>query len=147
MIRLADKWDIPQILDLLRLYRDEGIIHGVENITEEETPRRILTTILAGGGLAIVYEKDKQIVGMLLALKTPLLWDFNKFIMNEIAYFVRQEYRHSTVGYRLLKKYTDTCDDMVNNGDITRYTITQLEGQDLPYHKFGFVPIEHTWSS
>ena len=146
-IRLADKFDIPQIFEMLRHYRDAGIVSGVNEITNEETPMRIMTHILAGAGLAIVSEKDKKLTGMLLALKTPLLWDMSKFVMSEIAYWVEPNDRNTTTGYRLINEYTDICNVMVKTKQITRYTITQLEGQSLNYCRFGFKPIETTWSS
>jgi GNAT superfamily N-acetyltransferase len=84
--------------------------------------------------------------GMLLAVRTPYLWDNNRFVMNEIAYWVEPEYRGGTVGYRLLKEYINQCDDLKDQGKITNYTISQMEGQELNYSRFGFRPTEHTWS-
>jgi N-acetylglutamate synthase-like GNAT family acetyltransferase len=147
MIRTANRFDVPQILDMLRHYRDAGIVAGVKDVINEETPLKIMTHILAGGGLALVSEKDNKLTGMLLALKTPLLWDMEKFVMNEIAYWVEPHDRGTTSGYRLIQEYTELCDVMVDMKQITRYTITQLEGQSLDYGRFGFKPIEHTWSS
>lgn len=147
MIRTANKFDIPQILDMLRHYRDAGIIAGVSDVVNEETPIKIMTHILAGGGIALVSEKNNKLTGMLLALKTPLLWDMQKFVMNEIAYWVEPEDRGTTTGYRLISEYTELCDVMVDMKQITRYTITQLEGQSFDYGRFGLKPIEHTWSS
>ncbi len=147
MIRNANKFDIPQILDMLRNYRDAGIVIGVDDVTSEETPIKIMTHILAGGGMALVSEKKNKLTGMLLALKTPLLWDMSKFVMNEIAYWVESNDRNTTTGYRLISEYTELCDVMIDMKQITRYTITQLEGQSLDYGRFGLKPIEHTWSS
>lgn len=147
MIRKANKFDIPQIFDMLRHYRDAGIVAGVEDVVDEDTPLRIMTHILAGAGMAYVSEKEGKLTGMLLAVKTPLLWDMNKFVMNEIAYWVEPSDRNTSTGYRLIKQYTDECEKMKEQKQITRFTITQLEGQSLDYGRFGLRPIEHTWSS
>jgi hypothetical protein len=126
-------------------YHDSGSIKGLD-IKSEETAMRILTTILVGGGMALVSEKDNKLTGMLLAVKSPFLWDQSHYIMNEIAYWVEPEHRGSTAGYRLLKEYVKCCEDMRNQDKISNYTMSQMEGQSLDYTRFGMRPIEHTWS-
>ena len=83
---------------------------------------------------------------MLLAICNPYLWDNTKLVMNEIAYWVELDYRHTTVGYRLLKEYCKLCEEMKLEERIHFFTMSQMEGQELNYERFGFRPIEHTWS-
>lgn len=144
-IRKANKYDLPQLKQMLWNYHDSGNIKGLD-ITSEETGLRILSMILAGGGVAFVSEKDNTLTGMLLAVRTPFLWDNSKLIMNEIAYWVEPEHRGSSAGYRLLKEYVEFCDELKDLNRISNYTISQMEGQELNYSRFGFKPIEHTWS-
>ena len=143
-VRLANKFDLPKLKQMLWNYHDSGSVKV--NVTSEETGLRILTHILVGGGLALVSEKNDEITGMLLAVKSPFLWDYNQFVMNEIAYWVEPEHRNGTAGYRLLKEYVELCDTMLEEGKISNYTMSQMEGQSLDYSKFGFKPVEHTWS-
>lgn len=144
-IRLANKFDIPKLADMLRHYRDSGSIKGL-NVESEETGLKILTMIIVGLGVALISEKDDKPTGMLLAIKTPYMWDQNKLIMNEIAYWVEEEYRGSTAGYRLLSKYVEYCDELIDNKTIVNYTMSQMAGQTLDYSKFGLKPVETTWS-
>ena len=144
-IRKANKFDLPQLKQMLWNYHDSGNIKGLD-ITSEETGLRILSMILVGGGIALVSEKDNVLTGMLLAVRSPFLWDNTKTIMTEIAYWVEPEYRGSTAGYRLLKEYVEYCDELKDLNKISNYTISQMEGQELNYSRFGFKPIEHTWS-
>jgi predicted acetyltransferase len=130
---------------MLRHYRDSGTIKGL-TVENEETGMKILTAIIVGLGVAFVSEKDKKLTGMLLAIKSPFMWDANKLIMSEIAYWVETEYRGSTAGYRLLAKYVEHCDELKDNGVIVNYTMSQMEGQELDYSRFGLKPIETTWS-
>ena len=67
--------------------------------------------------------------------------------MNEIAYWVEEEHRGGTAGYRLIKEYVDECEQLKDEAIIAKYTISQMEGQTLNYSRFGFKPIEHTWST
>ena len=144
-IRLANKFDIPQLAEMLRHYRDSGAIKGL-SVESEETALKILTAIIVGLGVAFVSEKDSKLTGMLLAIKTPFMWDQNKLLMNEIAYWVEPEYRGSTAGYRLLAKYVEHCDELMDNKTIVNYTMSQMAGQNLDYSKFGLKPAETTWS-
>lgn len=144
-IRQANKFDLPQLLQMLWNYHDSGSIKGL-SVDDEETAKKILTVILVGGGLALVSEKDNKLTGMLLAVKSPFLWDHKKLIMNEIAYWVEPEHRGSTAGYRLLKEYVEHCDSLKDDGKIHNYTMSQLSGQNLDYSRFGFRPVEQTWS-
>lgn len=148
-IRSATKFDVPQIFDLLRHYRDAGTVSGIagiEEITSDETPAKIMSYILAGAGIALVAEVNGHIGGMLLAVKSPQLWDHTKYVMQEICLWVDQEHRGTTAGYRLISEYVQACDELVDEGHITNYTISQMNGQTLKYERFGFKPTETLWS-
>lgn len=144
-IRLANKFDIPQLAEMLRHYRDSGSIKGLK-VENEETGMKILTAIIVGMGVAIVSEKDNKLTGMLLAIKTPFMWDNTKLVMSEIAYWVEPEHRGSTAGYRLISKYVEIADDLLASGTIMNYTLSQMAEQKLDYSRFGLKPIETTWS-
>ena len=144
-IRLATRSDLPQLKQMLWNYHDSGSIEGL-TIDDEKTGLTMLTVMLIGGGLPLVSEKDNKLTGMLLAVKTPFLWDHSKLIMNEIAYWVEPEHRGSTAGYRLLKEYVERCDELKDQGKIYNYTMSQLSGQNLDYSRFGLRPVEQTWS-
>ena len=145
-IRQATKYDAKQIINMLWNYHDSGSIEGL-SVPDENTAIKILTMIIAGAGVALVAEKDQGLVGMLLAFKAPFLWDNSKYTMNEIAYWVEPEHRGGTAGYRLLAEYVNYCDEQVNEGHIISYTMSQLNGQQLNYSRFGLKPIETTWSN
>lgn len=145
MIRIANKFDIPKIIDMLWNYHDHGNIPNLE-IENDETAKKILAGIIAGAGIALVDEQNGELTGMLIAICNPYLWDNSKLVMNEIAYWVELDYRHTSIGYRLLKKYIELCEEMKLEGRIHFFTISQMEGQELNYDRFGFRPIEHTWS-
>jgi L-amino acid N-acyltransferase YncA len=145
-IRHATKFDAEQIIEMLWHYHDSGTIEGLE-VPNESTALKILTMILAGAGIALVAEKNQKLVGMLLAFKAPFLWDNSKYTMNEIAYWVEPEHRGGTAGYRLLAQYIEYCDNQLDEGHISNYTMSQMNGQDLNYSRFGLKPIETVWSN
>ena len=144
-IRLANQWDTPRIKEMLWDYHDNLQMRGLK-ITQEESGERVIATILAGGGMALLSEKDNYVTGMLLALTVPFIWDQTQLVMSEIALWVDPEYRRGRAGYMLLKEYTDRCEDLRQQGRLVNYTISQMEGQNFDYSRFGYKPIEHTWS-
>lgn len=145
MIRQANKFDIPRIIEMLWNYHDHGNLPNME-ISSDESAKKILTTIIAGAGIALVSEKNNELTGMLLAICTPYMWDHSRLVMTEIAYWVEEEHRGTSAGYRLMKEYLRLCDEMKLSGRIQFCTMSQMEGQELNYSRFGFKPIEHTWS-
>ena len=145
MIRLATKFDMPRLIEMLWDYHDSGNLPSME-ISDDSTAKKILTRILVGGGIALVSEKDGHLNGMLLALLVPYLWDDSALVVSEIAYWVDAEQRGGSAGYRLLKEYTTRCNDMVEQKKIKTFTVSHMEGQQLNYARFGFKPVEHTWS-
>lgn len=145
MIKQMNKFDIPRVIEMLWNYHDSGSIPGLE-INDDKSATQVLTVIIAGGGIGLLAEKDDELIGMLLALCVPYMWDKSKLVMTEIAYWVEPEHRGSTAGYRLLKEYLKICDEMKEQGRIHFCTMSQMEGQELNYSKFGLRPVEHTWS-
>lgn len=145
MIRLANKFDIPKIVEMLWNYQRSGFFN-IE-VTNEESGRRLLTHILVGGGLALISEKNDNVTGMLLAVKAPFVWDNSQFVMSEVAYWVEVEHRNGTDGYRLLKEYVKRCEELKNEKQIKYFTMSQMYGQNLNYERFGLRPIETTWSN
>lgn len=140
-----NKFDIPRVIEMLWNYHDSGSIPGLE-INDDKSATQVLTVIIAGGGIGLLAEKNDELIGMLLALCVPYMWDKSKLVMTEIAYWVEPEHRGSTAGYRLLKEYLKMCDKMKEQGRIHFCTMSQMEGQELNYSKFGLRPVEHTWS-
>lgn len=146
MIRTATKFDIPYIVEMLRHYRDVTPWDILKECDNEEYIVKLLTQIFAGMGVIFLAEKDNKIIGMLIAAKTPNIWDPNLYIMNELAYWVEPEHRGSTAGYRLIKQYTKYCDEMKQHNKIKGYTISKMSNSpDLDYSKFGFNKLEEMW--
>jgi GNAT superfamily N-acetyltransferase len=147
-IRTADKFDQTQIFEMLRHFRDAGsfnIVDGAEQIDSEETPKKIMSYILAGAGIALVAEIDGKIGGVLLAVKSPQMWDHTKYIMQEIVYWVEPMHRGGTAGFRLLNAYVEACDELMSDKRITNYTMSQMHGTTLKYDRFGFKKLEEVW--
>lgn len=146
IVRKADRWDIEDIIEMLRHYRSCTPWARLADCDNEPYVRNLLTHIFAGAGVIFVSEQDKELTGMLIALKNNNVWDPDLWMMNELCYWVEPERRGSTAGYRLLKSYVDYCEELKSNGSIESYTVTKMvNSPDLNYDKFGFTKLEEMW--
>lgn len=145
-IRHANKFDFPQIAEMLRRFRMHGPTNISNSFDNETHVATVYAHIMAGRGLALVAEKDNKLVGMLIGMIDSIIWDPDTRILREIVYWVDEEYRGSTAGYRLLSQYVKEADEMVDNGRITAYTMVKMTNSpDLKFEKFGFTKTEEVW--
>ena len=145
-IRLANKWDTIDIIDMLKNYRSQTTWARLAKCDNELYIRTMLTHILAGAGCIFVAENKDGIVGMLVAIKNNSAWDPDLWLMQELCYWVEPEHRGTTAGYRLIKQYVEHCEQLKADGKIEAYTISKMvNSPDLNYSKFGFNKQEETW--
>ena len=145
-IRNANKFDLPGIIDMLHRYKKQGPTSFTNTFNNEDQVATIYAHIMAGRGLALVAEKDGELAGLLIAMIDPIIWDPDTRIMRELAYWVDEEYRGSTAGYRLIAEYVKQADQMVEDGRISAYVIAKMANSpDLKYDKFGFTKVEEVW--
>jgi GNAT superfamily N-acetyltransferase len=66
--------------------------------------------------------------------------------MYELAWYVKPEYRNTTIGYRLLKEYIDYGKQLKEQGRIKLFTIAKMvTSPNIKYDKFGFNKLDETW--
>ena len=146
MIRQANKFDVPQIVEMLKEYRDAAPLEILKQANDQEYIERFLLDLIVGSGFILVAEKEDKLIGMLIAGIVPNLWNPKISQCSEIAYWVKPECRGSTAGYRLIKEYTKECDKLFKSGRIQMITISKMiNSPDLKYQKFGFEKLEETW--
>mgnify|MGYP003654501975 CR=1 FL=1 len=142
MIRQATKQDKPQIIEMMKLFKDESNIEHYQKLDNEPYWNRLLDTILAGAG--IIYIEDG--VGLIMAIITPTIWCDKTLYMQELAWYVIPEKRNTSVGYRLLKKYVDYGNELKAKGRIAMFVIAKLPtSPDIKYWKFGFKKTDESW--
>ena len=98
--------------------------------------------ILAGQG--IIYIEDG--IGLIIGIVMPTIWCDKTLVLNELAWYVKPEFRHTTVGYRLLKAYVDYGKQLKEEGRIKMFTITKMvTSPDIKYGRFGFSKLDENW--
>ena len=142
MIRKATKYDKPQIIEMMKAFREESNIEQYKHLDNLTYWNKLLDTILAGQG--VIFIKDGK--GLIMALITHTAWCDRTFQMYELAWYVKPEFRNTTVGYRLLKQYIDYGKQLKEQGRIKLFTIAKMvTSPDIKYDKFGFKKLDETW--
>lgn len=143
----ANKFHAPIIIEMLKEYRNETPLKLFESINDEAYINKLLAHIFAGRGLILLAYKDETPVGMLASFIDQSIWDPSLCILKELAYWVKPEYRGTSAGYRLLSKYNQSAELLLDQGRIKQWTISKMvNSPDLDYDKFGFRKIEETYS-
>ena len=142
MIRKATKYDKTQIIEMLKMFRDEAEVDYVKQLKDETYINILLDTILAGAGVVFIEENK----GFIMALITHTAWDNKTYQMYELAWYVKPEHRNTTIGYRLLKEYVDYGKQLKEQGRIKLFTIAKMvTSPDIKYDRFGFKKMDETW--
>ena len=146
MIRQANKFDIPFIVEMLKNYRDAAPLEILKQTNDQQYIENLLNKIIAGMGIIFLAEKDNAIIGMLIAGIINNFWNPEIKQCSEIAYWVEPKHRGGTAAYRLLKSYINECNKMIESGRIQMYTMSKMiSSPDLKYEKFGLSKLEETW--
>jgi len=146
MIRQANKFDIPKIIDMLKNFRSVAPIEVLRQADDQEYIEKLLTEIIVGSGFILLAEKDSTVVGMIIGGIITNVWNPKVKQCSEIAYWVEPEFRGGTIAHRLLKAYFAECDKMMKSGKIQMYTMSKMiSSPDLNYKKFGLSKLEETW--
>jgi N-acetylglutamate synthase-like GNAT family acetyltransferase len=148
MIRAAtsSKRDIDEIYDMLREYRLASPLVAHQYLTEDTAIAAVQTIIIEDKGIVLLSEDQGNITGMLMAVHTGNMWDRNIRCMNELAFWVKPQYRGGLSGYRLLKKYKELGDRLMAAKKIEYYTISKMiNSPDLNYGRYGFSKMEESW--
>lgn len=142
MIRQANKHDKTTIIELMQLFRKESDIAEYRELNNPEYWNHLLDHILAGAGVVFI-DDDK---GLLMALIAPLPWCNKTYQLFELAWYVKPEYRNTTLGYRLLKTYVEYGKQLKEQGRIKLFTMAKMvTSPDIKYDRFGFRKLDETW--
>jgi N-acetylglutamate synthase-like GNAT family acetyltransferase len=146
MIRKANHFDIPAILDMLRGYRNETPLDFLRDADDAEYVSQMLYELIAGRGVILIAEVEDKPIGMMIAAVMPSIWSPKHFVLTEFAYWVEPERRGGTAGYRLLRSYLDEAIALKDAGRICNAFISKMvNSPDLKYSRFGFSKLEEFW--
>jgi len=144
-IREATPVDLPQLLNMLRKYREQTPLEFLSEADNATYITQMLCEIMAGRGVVLVAEDD-GLVGMLIAGIHPSRWSPSHLLLTELAWWVEPEHRGGTAGHRLLKRYIEAGQKMKEQGRICNFFISKMSNSpNLDYGRFGFKYLEEFW--
>lgn len=144
-IRQANKFDLPHVIEMLKHFRGQTPIDMMKECDNELYVNKLFHTILVGGGVALIAEKEKPI-GMIMGVMDQNVWDPSITMLRELVYWVEPEHRNSTAGYRLLKAYNEAAKELVEQNRIKLYTMTKMvNSPDIDFSRFGYTKTEEVW--
>jgi len=138
LIRKANKFDIPVLLDFMREYAKEAPVKILNNLEHhnDDYVAGLLTSIIMGRGFIFV---DNELNGMIIAITIPNLWCPTVLELHELAWWIKHEKRNSILGGRLWRAFEVEADKMLKENRVQLVTVTKMStSPSLDYEKRGF---------
>ena len=138
MIRLATRYDIPRLLEIVEAYAYETPIKalGKQQHHNPKHVEQLLFSIIAGRGFIYI---DNNMRGAIIAIKQGNVWCPDLKELNELLWWVEPEHRNGTIGGRLWKAFDQRAEAMLEAGDID-FVVTSISasGPLIDYTKRGY---------
>jgi len=83
---------------------------------------------------------------LIMGLITPSVWCDKSLILHEVMWFVKKEYRKSTIGYRLFDAYVKYGKKLKDEKRIKYFVMGKLPtSPNIKYEKYGFKKTDESW--
>jgi len=145
MIRLATRYDIPRLLEIVEAYAYENPIHklGEQSNHNVKYVEELLYSIIKGRGFIYI---DANMRGAIVAYKTSNIWSPQVKELNELLWWVEPEHRNGTVGGRLWKAFDERAKEMLKANEIDFVcTSISANGPLIDYTRRGYKPLGATF--
>ena len=145
MIRLATRYDIPRLLEIVEAYAYENPIKklGDQSNHNPKYVEELLFGIIKGRGFIYI---DANMRGAIVAYKSSNIWSPKVKELNELLWWVEPEHRNGTIGGRLWKAFDDHAKAMLEAGDIDFVcTSISANGPLIDYTRRGYKPVGATF--
>ena len=145
MIRHANKYDLPDLIEMMRDYAGASEVQVMKKHTlqDEKNVRNLLVGILAGRGFILV---DNDYRGMIVGIITPNIWASSILELRELAWWVKPEYRQGMIGGKLWIEFDRIAEKLKSENRIQFITTTRMEtSPTLDYTKRGYKKLETTY--
>jgi hypothetical protein len=138
MIRLATRYDIPRLLEIVEAYAYENPIK-VLGQTANHYPKyveELLFGIIKGRGFIFI---DNNMTGAIIGIKQNNIWCPQVKELHELLWWVEPEHRNGSIGGRLWKAYDEVASVMLKQGEVDCvYTSISASGPLIDYTKRGY---------
>jgi N-acetylglutamate synthase-like GNAT family acetyltransferase len=142
LIRKATKYDIPNLIHLIREYSKEIPIEIYKNkeLHNEEYVTNLLFAIIKVKGFVLI---DNDFKGMLIAIIIDNIWCPKSYELHELAWWVKPKYRNTSLGGRLWIEFNKEAQKMLDEKRVgSVYTSLMENSPSIDYEKRGFKKLE-----
>lgn len=143
-MRLANKFDILECVEMMRRYALEGPIAALkdESKHDQQHIEQLLISLIAGRGFVLIEEGKGMIAGAVV----PNFWVPKVREVKELAWWVHPDYRGGLTGGKLFIGFQKHAQDLIDLGRADFVTMTLMEqSPKLNIEAKGFRPIEKTF--
>ncbi len=145
MIRLANKFDLDDCVEMMRHYAAESSIHKLRQAANHDSQyvKQFLFSLIAGRGFICI---DSQKRGMLVAIVTPNIWCPGVNEVKELAWWVHPDHRDGTVGGKLFVFFRKHAEELIEDGRAEIITASLMANSPaIDLEARGFRRIESTF--
>ena len=145
-IRHATIQDFDRIMEMMIDFANSSPYEAHHNPQYGDTYVRRLLCQFMKAGCILLAEHEGKTIGMLIGGITPDPWLPKVQTLREVAWWVDEEYRQTSAGYKLLLKYISLGKKLQDQGLIQGFTLTNMEqSPDFDLEKRGWRPIEKNY--
>lgn len=143
MIRLANKFDVPALVEMMRGYAAQSPMPELADPAnhDEHHVRDLLMSLIAGRGFVLIDDKSR---GMLAAIVVPNVWCPAVLELKELAWWVEPDHRDGSIGGRLFIKFNEIAKTYLESGRVQSICMSLLENSSLKMLP-GYKKIESTF--
>jgi predicted GNAT family N-acyltransferase len=141
MIRKATRFDKTELIEMLIQFGNE-FLPELMQYANVDYADKLLTNIIAGAGFIFIEQGKGMIIGSL----APYYYNDKVLALSENAWYVKPEFRNTTVGYRLFKAYLEEADKLKKENRIQIISVGKLHNSpDIHYQKYGFRKMQESY--
>lgn len=144
MIRHADLKDFDRIMEMMVNFANHAPIEALNNPHyDTRRTQHLLSKIITQGCIIVSTDREDVIQGMIIGIINEDIWLPHVKTLREIAWWVEDDYRNTSMGYKLLLEYIKFGKQLQQAGTIMNFTLTNMSiSPDFDLEKRGWKSIE-----
>jgi len=145
MIRLATRYDIPRLLEIVEAYAFENPINKLGDTGNHDARyvEELLFGIIQGRGFIYI---DNSMRGAIIAYKSSNIWCPRLKELNELLWWVEPEHRNGTIGGRLWNAFNEQATQMLKAEEVDFVcTSISANGPLIDYTRRGYKALGATF--
>jgi len=144
MIRFAEFKDFDRIMEMMINFANHAPVDALhEPEYEYRRIQHLLANIISKGCIILATDEDDVAQGMIIGIIFEDMWLPQVKTLKEVAWWVEEEYRNTSMGYKLLLEYVKFGKKLKKAGSVDNFTLTNMSiSPDFDLEKRGWREIE-----